>query len=43
MPHTRQAHLCDLLAKGHPFKVAVILTAIYFKVPAYVIEQEFYR
>lgn len=43
MTQTRQAHLLALLKEGHPFKVAVLLTAIYFKVPAYTIEREFYR
>lgn len=43
MIQTRQAHLLCLLAQGHPFKVAVILTSILFKVPTHVIEREFYR
>lgn len=43
MKQTRVAHLLSLLNEGHPFKIAVLLTAIYFKVPSYIIEQEFYR
>jgi hypothetical protein len=43
MSQTRQAHLCALLNKGHPFKISVILTSIAFKVPAHVVEREFYR
>ena len=43
MSQTRTAHLLGLLAHGHPFKIAVLLTAILFDVPAHVIEREFYR
>lgn len=43
MSQTRQAHLCALLSQGHPFRISVLLTAILFKVPAHVIEREFYR
>ena len=43
MSQTRQAHLCALLNEGHPFKIAVLLTAITFKTPAHTIEKEFYR
>jgi hypothetical protein len=43
MEQTRQAHLCALINSGCGFKAAVLLTALYFKVPEWIIEQEFYR
>lgn len=43
MPQTRLAHLLTLLNDGHPFRIAVILTAHTFKVPTHVIERDFYR
>jgi hypothetical protein len=43
MPQTRLAHLLAHLNDGHPFRIAVILTAHAFKVPVHVIEREFYR
>ena len=43
MTQTRQAHLLALLRDGHPFRVAVILTAHFFNVHASTIEREFYR
>jgi hypothetical protein len=43
MTQTRQAHLCALLNAGHPFKIAVILTAHFFNVPAHKLEREFWQ
>jgi len=43
MSQTRQAHLLSLLAHGHPFKIALILTSIQFNIPAHQLEREFYR
>ena len=43
MHQTRQAHLLSLLAHGHPFKIALILTSIAFRVPTHILEKEFYR
>ena len=43
MHQTRQAHLCALLNKGHPFKIALILTSIQFNIPTHQLEREFYR
>jgi len=43
MNHTRQSHLCSLLNAGYAFKKAVFMTATLYKVPAYIVEREFYR
>lgn len=43
MKQTRVAHLLSLLNSGCGFKAAVLLTALYFKVPEYQVIQEFYR
>ena len=37
------AHLLALLSDGHPFRIAVILTAHTFDVPEHIVERAFWR
>lgn len=43
MKQTRMLYLLDMLNRGHPFRLAVLLTAMFFKKDPAEIEREFYR